>query len=171
MRRPFVLVILLAVALSACSIQSRGEWANGPVPTCDTTSRGRLLLMAQSVPDATLIPCITELPPGWEFSRAFTRTNESTLMFETDTFDLKVDVVLLPSCDVSGARLTESPRVETQLFIGSDAKSFSFVFAGGCIRFEYDTRQLAESGEGRALMEAVPFMTRDELRHLSGWTL
>ena len=171
MKRMLSFVVLVSVLMSSCSTQSGGEWTHGPIPTCDTTSRGRLLLMAQSVPDASLIPCLTELPPGWEFSRAFSRSNESTLVFETDTFDLEVDVILLPSCDVTAARLTESPRPETQLFVSTDGSAHSFVFDGGCIRFEYETRLLAESREGRALMDAVPFMTRDTLRDLSGWTL
>jgi hypothetical protein len=164
-------VLLLSLLVSACSTESSEEWRRGPIPTCDTTSRGRLLLMAQSVPDASLIPCLTELPPGWEFSRAFSRSDESSLMFETDTFDLDVDVILLPSCEVAEARLVDSSRPETQLFISADGIAYSFVFDGGCIRFEYETRQLAESREGRALMDAIPFMTRDTLRELSGWTL
>jgi hypothetical protein len=127
--------------------------------------------MAQSVPEASMIPCITELPPGWEFSRAFSQSDESRLMFKTDTFDLKVDVVLVPSCDVSDARMANSLRPETQLFISADGTAYAFVFDGGCITVEYETRELAESAEGLALMDAVSFMTRDTLRDLSGWTL
>ena len=127
--------------------------------------------MAQSVPDATLIPCIGDLPPGWGFSGASSRSTESILAFSTDTFDLDVDVTLLVSCDVSTATETDSPRPATRLFVGSGGRTLSFVFVGGCIQFLYETRQLAESDEGRDLLEAVPFMTRDMLRELSGWTL
>lgn len=164
-------VLMLALTVSACSSQTDGEWRTGPEPSCDTTSRGRLLLIAQSVPDATLIPCVDELPPGWELSSAFSRSSESVLVFETDTFDLDVVVRLLPSCDVSSALLIDSPRASTRFFVDADASVLSFVFTGGCIMFEYETRQLAESQEGRALLDAVPFMTRDTLRELSGWTL
>ncbi len=93
------------------------------------------------------------------------------MVFTNNTFDLDADVVLSPSCDVSSARPADSPRVGTQLFVGSDGKTYAFTFAGGCITFVYETRQLAESEEGRDLIEAVPFMTRDTLRELSGWTL
>ena len=61
------LALALLLILSGCSTEGSEDWRSGPVPTCDTTSRGRLLLMAQSVPDATLIPCIHGFPPGWGF--------------------------------------------------------------------------------------------------------
>ncbi len=171
MRRAIFLPLVLALVASACTTQTRAEWRIGPAPTCDTTSRGRLLLIAQSVPDATLIPCIGDLPRGWEISTIHSRMPGSVLVFTNNTFDLDADVVLSPSCDVSSARPADSPRVGTQLFVGSDGKTYVFTFAGGCITFVYETRLLAESEEGRALIEAVPFMTRDTLRELSGWTL
>ena len=171
MRRAILLALALTLGASACSTQTLAVLENGPVPTCDTTSRGRLLLMAQSVPDATLIPCVEKLPAGWELSNAHSRTLESVLLFTTDTFDLDVEVVLSPSCDVSSARQVDSPRPGTELFLGNGGKTFSFVFDGGCISFDYETSQLAQSLEGRALRAAVPFMTRDMLRDLSGWTL
>ena len=162
---------MCTLVLSACSPHVFEEWSNGPEPECVTTSRGRLLLMAQSVPEATQIPCFETLPAGWEFTRAHSRTPESVLVFTTDTFDLDVEVALLPSCDVSASRREDSSRPGTELYIGSDGATFSFVFDGGCIEFDYETSQLAESKEGRDLMDAVPFMTRDTLRDFSGWTL
>jgi hypothetical protein len=127
--------------------------------------------MAQSVPGATLIPCVGELPPGWEFRRARSRSNESTLAFENDTFDLDADVILSPSCDVTAANEIESSRPGTRLFVSGSGETMSFTFDGGCITFGFETSPLAESAEGRALLEAVPFMTRNTLRELSGWTL
>lgn len=171
MRRAILLALAITLAVPACSTPAQVEWRNGPEPACDTTSRARLLLMAQSVPGATLIPCIGELPPGWEFTNAHSRTLESVLVFTTDTFDLDVEVVVSPSCDVSSARPADSPRPGTELFVGNDGKTLFFSFAGGCITFDYETPQLAESTEGQALLAAVPFMTRDTLRDLSGWTL
>lgn len=170
MKRAILLALVFTV-VSACTAQEREEWRNGPTPTCDTTSRGRLLLMAQSVPDAALIPCIGDLPPGWEFSRAHTRTSSSVLAFTNDTHDLSADVVLAATCDVSEAGQTDSPRPGTVLYVSSDGRTMSFTFDGGCIVFEYQTRQLAESEAGRDLIKGVPFMTRDTLRELSDWTL
>lgn len=138
---------------------------------CDTTSLGRLLLMAQSAPDATLIPCIGNLPPGWEYLQARTSSSHGMLSFTNHTFDLDADVVLSPSCDLSGAQQADSPRPGTQLFISGDGTTISFIFEGGCTQFDYETRQLAESDEGQGLIDGVPFMTRDTLRALSGMTL
>jgi xanthine/CO dehydrogenase XdhC/CoxF family maturation factor len=93
------------------------------------------------------------------------------LSFTNHTFDLDADVVLSPSCDLSGAQQADSPRPGTQLFISGDGTTISFIFEGGCTQFDYETRQLAESDEGQGLIDGVPFMTRDTLRALSGMTL
>lgn len=171
MRRVALLVLAISVMVAACTPQEREEWSNGPAPRCETTSRGRLLLMAQSVPSATLIPCVGELPRGWEFRAAHSDSTKSVLDFENDTFDLDADVVLAPACDVSEADEIESSRPGTRLFVSGSGETMSFTFDGGCIAFGFETSPLAESAEGRALLEAVPFMTRDTLRELTGWTL
>lgn len=171
MRRTAILVSLVGLVLASCSAQERVEWRNGPPPLCDTTSRGRLLLMAQSVPEASLIPCIGPLPPGWEFLRASSRSSQSTLTFSNTTFDLDVVVVLAPACDDTRSREVESWRPGTRLFVGGDGEHYAFAFDGGCITFDFGARPLAESPQGRALIDAVPFMTRARLRQLSGWRL
>lgn len=171
MRRVILVCIAVTLVLSACSSQEQIEWRDGPVPACNTTSRGRLLLMAQSVPDASLIPCIGELPPGWEFVGANSRTSESVLRFTTDTFDLDVEVVLTGSCEMSVEDRAESLRPDTELYIQRDGRTYSYAFSGGCIEFVFETRELAGSNHGTDLIEAVPFMTRDELRDLTGWVL
>ena len=171
MKRTVLLIVALTIAATACTAESREEWMEGPRPMCDTTSLGRLLLLAQSAPDATLIPCIGDLPPGWEYLRARTSASHGMLSFANHTFDLDADVVLSPSCDLSGARQADSPRPGTQLFVSGDGTTISFKFEGGCTQFDYETRQLAESDEGQGLIDGVPFMTRDTLRALSGMTL
>lgn len=164
-------MLACTLLLAACTPQEAEEWRLGPVPRCDTTSRGRLLLIAQSVPEAALIPCIGDLPPGWELTRAASRTDESSLVFTTDTFDVDVDVVLSPECDVSAGSELDSPRPGTRLYAASDGRTFSYTFTGGCITFVYESAQLAGSQPGDDFMRAVEFMTRDELRELSGWEL
>ena len=166
-----IVIISIGVLLTACSPQERQEWSNGPAPTCHTTSRGRLLLMAQSVPEAGLIPCIGELPPGWDFERAYSRTDQSVLSFENDTFDLSVDVELEASCDLSTFDEIESNRPATRLFVADSGDVLVYTFDGGCITFAYETTDLANSAAGRAMLQAVPFMTRTMLSNLSGWTL
>jgi hypothetical protein len=111
------------------------------------------------------------LPTGWEFVKASSRTSESVLEFSNDAFDLEAKVVLAPSCDVAAATPSDSPRPGTQLYLGPGGQTQRFTFDGGCITFDFETSQLAQSPEGRALVLAVPFMTRTMLRELSGWTL
>lgn len=169
--RRMVAATLAGVLLSACSAAASGEWRFGPIPTCDTTSRGRLLLVAQSVPDAEFIPCIEQLPAGWELTSASTRSSRSTLAFTTDTYDLDVDVVLTPACDVATAVPAESPFPDTDLYVGRDDRTWSYVFEGGCIAFFYETAEFAATAAGRDFMDGIDFMARQRLGALSGWTL
>ncbi len=173
--RRILCLVAMALVVAGCS---RGtveyiaeEWRNGPMPTCDTTSRGRLLLMAQSVPDAAFVPCIHHFPPGWELKHADSRAGESTLVLSTDTYDEEVEVMLATACDVAGSVELDSPRPGTALFVDAAETSWAYLFAGGCITFEYPSGRLARSTAGEELMEAIRFMPRRVLSSLSGWTL
>lgn len=166
-----LLLVLAAGSLLAGCAGLRGEVRVGPFPGCDTTSRGQLLLMAQSVPEASMIPCFGEFPPGWEFTGASTRTSRASLIVETDTFDLDVEVLLIAACDTAGAEQVSSDEVGAELYRVDGGRKLVYVFEGGCVRIVYPTAELAASSEGRALADEVHLMTRNDLRTLSGWEL
>ncbi len=171
MRRALFVAVVLASLQAACAVPDVGEWQRGPAPTCVTSSRGRLLVMAQSVPEAEFIPCLGELPTGWELADAATDDSGSRVVLENDAFAQDLAVVLAASCDVSSARRTDSPRPGTESYVSRNGRIHTFTFAGGCITFEYDTRTLADSVAGRAAADSVAFMSRDTLRTLSDWSL
>lgn len=169
--RPRLLLVVGIVWLLAGCATLREEARIGPYPACDGTSRGRLLLMAQSVPEASMIPCLGELPPGWEFAGALTRTSEATLVVTTDTFDLDVEIVLTPACDVSEAEQIPSDREGVTLYRQGDDHTLSYLFEGGCVRVFLPTSELAASSHAGELVDEIQFLTREELRTLSGWEL
>jgi len=169
--RARLLLVLGIVWLLAGCADLREEAQSGPYPGCDTTSPGRLLLMAQSVPGASMIPCLGDLPPGWEFIAALTHTSEATLVVETDTFDIDVRIVLTPICDVSEASQVPSDHEGTALYRQADGRTLSYLFEGGCVQVLFPTGELAASGHAGELLDEIGFMTRDELRTLYGWEL
>jgi hypothetical protein len=162
-------IVIVSVLLAGCA-GLREEMRVGPFPACDTINRGRLLLMAQAVPEASMIPCFGELPPGWEFAAAATKTAQASLVVATDTFDLDVEILLTAACGAGGEPIP-SGRAEVDLHLGTEGKELNYSFAGGCVRVVFPTAGLLESPEGRALVDAIGLMTRDELRELSGWEL
>jgi hypothetical protein len=175
--RRLAVVLVLAVLAPACA-QLPTEFRTGPPPACDITwrppapsSRGRLLLIAQSVPDATMIPCLGPLPPGWAFKRATVRSDVTDLFVETDTFDLEVEITLVETCELDTADPVPTDEPAAALYTSDDGRTFSYAFDGGCVEIEYPTSALATSDEGRALFAEIHLMPRDELRRLSGWEL
>ena len=170
MKSRLLLVVGIVWLVSGCA-GLREEARVGPYPGCDTTDRGRLLLMAQSVPEASMIPCLGELPPGWEFVNALTHTSEATLVITTDAFDLDVEIVLTPACDVREAGQVPSGREEVTLYRQRDGRTLSYLFEGGCVRVLFPTGELAASPHAGAMVDEIQFLTREELRTLSGWEL
>src|SRR5215207_8780608 len=70
----------------------------GAAPDCGT---GRLLiLVAQSVPDATQVPCIATLPAGWEQGSVHVKRHRATFSLDSDLGgDEAVKVTLSPRDD------------------------------------------------------------------------
>jgi len=169
-RRLLLLAVAICGLLAGCAGLG-GEIRVGPFPGCDTTSRGQLLLMAQAVPEASMIPCFGELPPGWEYTGASTQTSQAALSVVTDTFDLDVEVLLIGACDITAAEQLSSDKAGADLYRMGDGRKLVYVFDGGCVQVIYPTIELAASPEGRALADEIHLMTRSDLRRLSGWEL
>jgi hypothetical protein len=127
--------------------------------------------MAQSVPEATFIPCLDALPLGWELTDAESSDDRSVLKIENDAFDQHLAIELVPKCEIGEATKTVSTRPDTDVYTEDEGATTFHVFSGGCIRFAFETRNLARSPTGHAMTESISFMTRDSLRALSGWSL
>ena len=175
-RRLVVLVALAGLLLGCGGLPT--EFRLGPPPACDITwtppapsSRGRLLLIAQSVPQASMIPCLGPLPVGWEFTYASIRSSHTHFSVATDTFDLEVGIELVPACELFLTKRIPSPTPDAALYSLDRGRTLLYTFDGGCVRVVFPTVELATSEAGRALFDEIHLMTRDELRQLSGWEL
>jgi tRNA A-37 threonylcarbamoyl transferase component Bud32 len=74
-------------------------------------------LMAQAVPTATAVPCIRDLPEGWNFAGADVRDGEATFALSVGMSEAPlVAVTLAASCDTSNARPVPTDEAGTERF-------------------------------------------------------
>jgi len=137
-------------------------------PACEPSDQ--LILIAQSVPTAALLPCIDSLPLGWTFGGMDVRDGRTKMFLDSDRAGFKVvDVTLTRSCNTSGSRQPSSDEVNTELFVDGIlrqdryiAKRY-YVFEGGCVVYSLDF-----AGPGRTHLAdearlALSFFGRERL--------
>jgi hypothetical protein len=130
--------------------------------TGDHAAGNGVVLMAQSVPSATWIPCIrTALPLGWSFHHLDARNGKAHFSLDSDRDGQEaVTVRLDASCDTAGA--TEIPsdrpgmrRLErVQRVSPRFAGERYYVFPGGCVTCVFSLAG-DNAGEGLALASDV----------------
>jgi len=142
-----------------------------------------LLLEAQAVPSATLIPCILPLPEGWSYGGAQVRSGVGQFWVNSDRAGAHaVEVRLTQGCDVAGA--TELPLRSPPAGLRGYQKPAArpahasvryFIFAGGCVteRFSF-TQHTAPTLVGQA-DQLLGFTPRSvyvrDVRDMEGLTL
>jgi tRNA A-37 threonylcarbamoyl transferase component Bud32 len=99
-----------------------------------------LWLMAQSVPSASLVPCVQLLPVGWSVAEVAVNNGRSVITMHHDRAGREAVVVeLTAACDLTGAAevTSEQPGARRYLRIDNTAPGFSatraYDFPGGCI--------------------------------------
>lgn len=163
--KSYLLAGLVALMLlSSCAFQS-DSYRIGHLPTCDIAETGRLLLIAQSVPTAEVLPCIEHLPTGWIFEHAEVESGRSRLQFD-NAAGTDVVVSLLHSCTPSGKRTGTEAGITSYESIDEAGTVVEHVFQGGCIRIEIPP----EAGANQ-MADAIGLLSREALRAESGWEL
>lgn len=158
-----LVVASLLAALAGCSaVETAGA------PRCTETAR--LGVVAQSVPSAAYVPCLAELPTGWEVTHFEPSSDGTELGLLSDRADdREVEVRFRRQCDVAGAS-PQPPRAiggRTYLRVERITPRYTGrlldVFPGGCVTYSVDF----ERGPHIALMEelrrAVELVPRREL--------
>jgi hypothetical protein len=182
--RRIAAAVAVAVLLGGCSLLSPREFGQLHSPACEYKGDAGtpvVVLEAQAVPSATMLPCVKLLPTGWTLaSGSLTLHNgEARFGLTSDRAGTQaVTVVLQPSCDVTGAIRVPSDEpgtrryqtvgtVETTRFTGLQI----YVFDGGCVTYRYDL-----TGEGKAtpiseVTQALGFVPRAAVaKGISDWT-
>jgi hypothetical protein len=116
----------------ACQAGDEGDPAHGVV------------LMAQSVPSSSWVPCLDTVPLGWHMSDVEVRDGSGRFWLDSDRDGVRaIEVALSASCDTT--RATEIPsdrtgvrRLElvTQVDPGYTGSRF-YVFDGGCLTVSF----------------------------------
>jgi hypothetical protein len=112
-------------------------------PQCGTGHS--MILAAQAVPSAALVPCVTTLPPGWQVSGTDITSGHARFWLDSDRAGVRaVTVTLSATCDASGARQVRSDQPGTRRFDRplSLHPQFAglrfYTFPGGCATYQFN---------------------------------
>ena len=178
MRRPLLLCVLgLALAASGCATIVPPK-----APSCVEEQTAEMLIIeAQSVPTAALLPCVGALPIGWSFETFTVDDTGTTFYLDSDRAGAQaVRVDLKDRCDVGGATEVPTDTPGAQQFEKIDALGDRYagtryyVFEGGCVTYNFDFEGSGRTELAREVSLALDFFPRSELeRRLArgGWDL
>jgi tRNA A-37 threonylcarbamoyl transferase component Bud32/membrane-associated phospholipid phosphatase len=168
-----ILALLVLAALSPRYLFTNEEAVQTPLGINDVgcSDLEPLWLMAQSVPSASLVPCVKLLPVGWSVAEVAVNNGRSVITLHHDRAGKRALVVrLTAACDLAGtAEVTsEQPGARRYLRIDQNTAGFSatraHAFPGGCIT----ARISAPAASGQQLTtetsSAIGFTTREQLR-------
>ncbi len=130
-----------------------------------------LWLMAQSVPSASLVPCVRSLPSGWARGNVTVNDGRSVLTFDHDRAGIGAAVVrLTAACEPAGA--VEGPaqtpgarryqRVEPHA--GGSTVTWYDRFPGGCVTTRLTAQERYREQLASEASLVLGFTTRQELR-------
>ena len=111
-------------------------------PACGTGHS--MILSAQAVPSAALLPCIAALPSGWQIGGADIASGKSSFWLDSDRAGQRAaTITLAATCDTAGARQIPSDQPGTRRFERplSLVPQFSglrfYTFPGGCVTYQF----------------------------------
>ena len=168
-----LLALLVAASAAGCSGPTSSSTAP---PACAGGDEGEaangVILMAQSVPSASWVPCLrSNLPLGWGFHHLDARDNISQFWLDSDRDGQKaIEVRFERFCDTRGTTEIPSDRAGMRRFerVTVTTPRFEseryYLFHGGCITIVF--RLSGESrGEPLALAtQSIGVISRGDLR-------
>lgn len=125
------------------------------------------VLMAQSVPTATLIPCTVLLPVGWKVSTVYAKSGSARFRLSSDRAGSSaLEVTFRRRCDVRAA--TEVPsdeagtrRYERVLAIDPTLRLVRYyTFTGGCTTYDFNLNGEQRTAASDEASLAVGFIRR-----------
>jgi len=144
----------------------RGQGVNAP--RCGTSPS--MILSAQAVPSAAMLPCIKALPSGWSVGGAEITSGFSSLWLNSDRAGpLAIYVTLTAACDTSGARQIPSghPGMRRYEHLQTLVPRFTavrfYTFPGGCISYWFSFAPGASRALASAANSALALQPRSTL--------
>jgi hypothetical protein len=129
-----------------------------------------MILSAQAVPSAALLPCIAALPAGWSIGGADIASAKASFWLDSDRAGGRAaTITLTAACDITGARRIPSDQPGTQRFERplSLVPQFSgvrfYTFSGGCVTYQFRFAPGASPVLAGTATTAVAFVPRSRL--------
>ena len=129
-----------------------------------------LWLMAQSVPSASLIPCLQLVPVDWTVANVAVNNGRSVITLDHDQAGSGSMVVRLSaSCDLAGATevTSEQPGARRYLRVDPNSTEFSatraYTFPGGCVTHRFRAAGPSALRLSDTASTEFGFITREEL--------
>lgn len=172
--RALAAVVLGAALLPGCAVPAS---LDSELVACragdDGTPANGVVLMAQSVPTATFVPCLDTVPLGWHFGDLEARDGSARFWLDSDRDGLHaIEVQLTESCDTEGATEIPSDRAEmrrlervTQLspqYVGTRY----YLFDGGCISVLFTVAGSDRAEPLAVATQGIDAVPREQLRAL-----
>jgi tRNA A-37 threonylcarbamoyl transferase component Bud32/membrane-associated phospholipid phosphatase len=128
-------------------------------------------LMAQSVPSASLVPCLQVLPVGWSVAEVAVNNGRSLITLDHDRFGrAAMRVELTAACDLAGATevTSEQPGARRYLRIDRSTAEASatrlYAFPGGCVTQRFRAAAPSALRMSETASTEVGFTTRPVLQ-------
>jgi hypothetical protein len=130
-----------------------------------------LWLEAQSVPSASLVPCIRSRPAGWTVAEVAVNDGRSVVTLDHDRAGGSAVVIrLTAACDPAGAVQAPSPAPGVRRYLRAEGSPAAFSatwydrFQGGCVTYRLRSTSDVEGSFAAELPALLGFATRDWLR-------
>ena len=139
-------------------------------PSCEGDDN-TLVLMAQSVPTASLVPCITQLPSGWSVMSNEVKMGATAVQFGNTANGSPSGVKLrfTAECDIGDAVEVPSDEDEAQRFETVEEVTAGYrgtryyVFDGGCVTLNFDLPGEGWSAVVNDSSSAMTFAPREDI--------
>jgi hypothetical protein len=161
-------VIAAAVVEGGDAFFPKAQNLGVSAPSCGTGHS--MILSAQAVPSAAMLPCIAALPSGWNIGGAHISSGKVSLWLDSDRAGPQaITVTLTAACDTSGTQQITSDQPGTRRFEHplSLTPQYSglrfYTFPGGCITYRFSFAPGASPVLGGAAGSALSFQPRQGL--------
>jgi hypothetical protein len=129
-----------------------------------------MILSAQAVPSAALLPCIAALPAGWSIDGVDITSGKASFGLDSDRAgERSVTITLAQACDTAGARQIPSDQPGTRRFerplslVPQYSGERFYTFPGGCVTYQFRFAPGASPVLAGTASSAVAFVPRSRL--------
>jgi len=163
-------VLVVAFVAVQIGVETVGPVGNlgAAAPRCGTGHS--MILSAQSVPSAAMLPCLAALPSGWSTGEADIASGHTMFWLDSDRAGWHaITVTLTAACDTSGAHQIPSDQPGMRRFEHSVSlvPRFSqlrvYTFPGGCVSYRFSFAPGVSPTLADAAASALSFQPRSEL--------